>query len=190
MSTYYQLEGGVAPWGDYGNILWNGWTEETQECGTSKILVSRTGPFVPPITLPFGRVLVTSEFRKKLATEGFSGLSFVPTEYKKVVHIAWEQWDANAQEPAFYPDTNEPEGYLLEGAHDERLATTMPTLWAWNVASTIGLQVQGSNAFRGERHPGTDVAREYFIFWISERMKRWLEENGGRWLSFITVLPR
>jgi hypothetical protein len=190
MSAYYQLGSGVAPWGDYGDILWNGWTEEAEECGTSKILVSRTGPFVPPITLPFGRVLVTSEFRKKLAAEGFSGLSFVPTEYQKVVHIPWEQWDTNAPEPASYPDTSEPEGYLLEGAHDERLARTMPRLWAWNVVPTIGLQVQGSNNFRRELHPGTDVAREYFVFWISERMKRWLEENAGAWLSFITVMPR
>jgi len=145
---------------------------------------------VPPITVPFGHVLVTNEFRERISAEEFSGLSFVPTEYQKVVRIAWEQWDANAQEPAFYPDAGEPEGYLLEGAHDERLAATMPRLWAWNVTPTIGLQVQGSNTFRRELHPGTDVAREYFIFWISERMKRWLEEKAGTWLNFIAVMPR
>ena len=127
---------------------------------------------------------------QRLSAERFSGLSFEPVAYKKVVHIAWERWDANAQEPAFYPETGEPEDYLLEGAHEEQLAATMPRLWAWNVPKTIGLQVQGSNTFRRELHPGTDVAREYFIVWISERMKLWLEENGGKWLSFIAVIPR
>jgi hypothetical protein len=141
------------------------------------ILVSRTGPFVPPITLPSGRVLVTDDFRENLSTQGFSGLSFEPVEYQKVVHIAWDHWDANAQEPAFCPDTGEPEDYLLERAHDERLVATMPRLSAWNVAPTIGLQVQGTNTFRREFHPGTDIAREYFTFWISERMKLWLEEK-------------
>jgi len=133
---------------------------------------------------------VTDDFREKLSTQAFSGLSFEPVEYQKVVHIAWEQWDANAQEPAFYPDTGEPEDYLFEGAHDGQLAAAMPKLSAWNVVPTIGLQVQGSNAFRRELHPGTDVAREYFIFWISERMKLWLEENAGQWLSFVAVVPR
>src|SRR5215470_6346627 len=132
MSAYYQLGTGAAPWGDYGDILWNGWTEETLKRGQSIILVSRTGPFVPPITLPFGRVLVTDDFREKLSTQAFSGLSFEPVEYQKVVHIAWEQWDANAQEPAFYPDTGEPEDYLFEGAHDGQLAAAMPKLSAWN----------------------------------------------------------
>jgi hypothetical protein len=190
MSEYYQLESGTAPWGDYGYTLWNGGTEESQEHGQPTILVSRTGPFVPPITLPFGRVLVTDDFRQKLLAERFSGLSFEPVGYSKVVRIAWEQWDVNAKEPPFYPETGEPEDYLLDAAHDEQLAASMPRLWAWSVPPTAGLQVQGSNTFRRELHPGTDVAREYFIVWISERLKLWLGENAGKWVSFIPVIPR
>jgi hypothetical protein len=190
MSVYYKLRAAAAPWGDYGDLLRNGWTEEAQGHGKSLILVSRTGPFVPPITLPLGRVIVTDDFREKLAAEEFSGLSFEPVYYQRVVHIAWEQWDANAQEPAFYPETGEPEDYLLKGFHDKRLIATMPRLWAWNVAPTIGLQVQGTSTFRRELHPGTDVAGEYFIFWIGERMKLWLEENSGEWLSFVSVVPQ
>jgi hypothetical protein len=97
---------------------------------------------------------------------------------------------ASAQEPAFYPETGEPEAYLLDGVHDEQLAAAMPRLWAWSVSSTKGLQVQGSNAFRRALHPGTDVAREYFILWISERMKLWLAKTAGKWLSFVAVIPR
>jgi hypothetical protein len=190
MSTYYELRSGSAPWGDYGDVLWNGDTEEAQGHHQSSILVSRTGPFVPPISLPFGRVLVTDDLREKLSIEGFSGLSFEPVGFRKVVHIPWEQWDPNHPEPAFYPDTGEPEDYLLRGVHDEQLAATMPRLWAWNVAPTIGLQIQGSNSFRRELHPGTDVAREYFIVWITERLKLWLADRAGEWLSFVPVTPR
>jgi hypothetical protein len=190
MSAYYELQSGAAPWGDYGDILWNGFTEESQERGQAVMLVSRTGPFVPPITRPFGCVLVTEEFRQKLSAERFSGLSFEPVIYRKVVPIAWEKWDLNAQEPLFYPESGEPEDYLLDGAHDEQLAATMPRLWAWSVPATAGLQVQGSTNFYRELHPGTDVAREYFVVWISERVKLWLAENAGRWLSFVPVRPQ
>ena len=76
MSTYYMLGAGAAPWGDYGNILWNGVAETRQARGKSNVLVSRTGPFVPPISYPFGSILVTDEFRQKILTEQFSGLSF------------------------------------------------------------------------------------------------------------------
>jgi hypothetical protein len=188
MMPYYVLESGAAPWGDYGNILWAGFTEEGH--GPGEILVTRTGPFVPPITVPFGRVLVTDEFRQKLSAEGFSGLSFEPVEDRKVVPIAWEQWNADAQDPLFYPETGEPEDYLLGATHDEELAATMPRLWAWSVQPTPNLQVQGSNTFRRELHPGTDVAREYLIVWISERLKLWLAEHAGKWVSFAPVTPR
>jgi hypothetical protein len=190
MSAYYQLEGGAAPWGDYGAILRNGLVERRQEHGRSIVLVSRTGPFVPPITCPFGCVVVTDDFRQKLLAERFSGLSFEPAEYGKVVRLPWEQWDGKADDPAFYPDSGEPEDYLLDGAHDESLLAAMPRLWAWNVASTKDLQVQGSNTFRRDLHPGTDVAREYTIVWIGERMKLWLAENAGEWLSFHAATPR
>jgi len=159
MSAYYALESGTAPWGDYGHTLWNGFTEKSEEGGRPAISVSRTGPFVPPITVPFGRVLVTDDFRQNLLAQRFSGLSFEPVGYRKVVNIAWEHWDANAQEPAFYPETGEPEDYLLQGVHDEVMAATMPRLWAWSVAPTTGLQIQRSNTFRRNLHPGTDVAR-------------------------------
>lgn len=190
MLAYYALESGAAPWGDYGDTLWNGFAEKSREPGQPAILVSRTGPFVPPITRLFSCVLVTEAFRQKLSVEGFSGLSFEPAGYRKVVHIAWEQWNADAQDPSFYPETGEPEDYLLAGTHDEQLAATMPRLWAWSVQPTKGLQVRGSNTFRRELHPGTDVAREHLIIWISERLRLWLAENAGKWVSFVPVTPR
>jgi hypothetical protein len=133
---------------------------------------------------------VTDGFRQQLLRERFSGLTFDAVEYSKVVRIAWEDWDTTAQDPAFYPATGEPEDYLRAGVHDERLRAAMPQLWAWNVAQTKDLQIQGSRTFRRELHPGTDVARDGFIVWISERMKLWLAQSAGKWLSFAAVVPR
>src|SRR5262249_20532369 len=113
MSRYYALGNGTAPWGDYGRILWNGLTEQSHEPGQPAVMVSRAGSFVPPITVPFGYVLVTDDFRRKLLAEKFSGLSFEPAGYRKVVYIAWEQWNTNAEKPLFYPETGEPEDYVL-----------------------------------------------------------------------------
>jgi hypothetical protein len=191
MDAYYEIGRSAAPWGDYGDILWYGWAaEEAPDGAHSTITVSRAGPFVPPITPLFGHVIVTEEFRAKTVDAGFSGLAFEPANYGRVVRIDWHSWDRNAPDPPFYPDSGEPEDYLLAGAHDARLAASMPTLWAWKVAATPGLQVQGTNTFRRELHPGTDVAREFSIFWVSERMKVWLGENAGEWLSFVPVVPK
>jgi hypothetical protein len=190
MSAFYEISDAEAPWGDYGSILWNGWATEEVHDGQRSIIVTRTGPFVPPLTQCLGQVIVTEELRARMSEAGFSGLAFEPVKYGRVVRIDWHEWDLNATEPRFYPESGEPEDYLLAGTHDAELAAAMPNLWAWKVTSTPGLQVQGTNTFRGERHPGTDVAREFFIFWINERMKLWLEENAGPWLSFNAVTPR
>lgn len=190
MSTYYRLDGAAAPWGDYGDVLRNGLTTTRQEHGKSTILVSRTGPFVPPITCPFGSIIVTDDFRQKLMAERFSGLSFEAVEYAKVVRIAWEEWDPTADEPAVYPASGEPEDYLLTAVNDERLLAAMPMLWAWKVEATKDLQLQGSRTFHRERHPGTDVAREHFVVWVSERMMLWLADCAGKWLSMVAVIPQ
>src|SRR5262245_37037098 len=137
MTAYHQIASAAAPWGDYGDVLWSGITDEGHR---STITLSRTGPFVPPITLPFGHIIVTEEFRKKISTANFSGLTFAPVNYGTVVRIGWDGWDWNAADPAFYPDTGEPEDYLNPAAHDAGLAAAMPKLWAWSVAATAGLQ--------------------------------------------------
>lgn len=191
MTSYYQLQSTEPPWGDYGDVLQNGFLEyETTSNGHRRYFVCRAGPFVPPITQPFGDVVVTDEFKNRLEEANFTGLGFLPADYGDVIRINWHEWDHLADDPEFYPESGEPEDYLERAQHDLDLIAEMPRLWVWDVASTEGLQRQGSNSFYHERHPGTDVAREYTIIWVGERLKSWLARNAAEWSSPIKVIPR
>jgi hypothetical protein len=46
MASHYQIEAYRAPWGDYGDISWNGSATEDAH-GLPTIRVSRTGPSAP-----------------------------------------------------------------------------------------------------------------------------------------------
>jgi hypothetical protein len=190
MARFHQIMGSPAPWGDYGDILRHGLATDIEENGTLQAIeLERTGPFVPPITFPLGAVIVTDGFRRELDIARFSGLDFVPVRLAKVVRIDWPSWDSDAPNPGQYPAGGEPENYILRRRHAPNLATQMPTLWGWRVPQTPGLQVQGSDTFYAAEHPGTDVAREWFITWVSERMKTWLEHVAPEWVSFLPVDP-
>ncbi len=76
--------------------------------------LKRSGPYIPPITFPGLRGFVlTSDAKLKLESSGLSGYTFKPVDKKLIVELRWEDWDLNASEPASYPDTGEPEDYIL-----------------------------------------------------------------------------
>jgi hypothetical protein len=190
MTQYYELARARSPWGDYGDFLWHGMMAHPDGAHSETVKVLRTGPFVPPITCPFGGIIVTDAFRTALSDANFTGLAFEPVDYGKVVRIEWDGWDRNAAEPRFYPSSGEPEGYIYDQNHDTGLASAMPKLWAWKVVQTVGLQVERTNTFRDTLHPKTDVAREHHIVWITERLKMWLADTAGEWVRFVPVVPR
>lgn len=191
MSKYFAVESANAPWGDYGDILVNGLAETTGGTGPHAIYVSRTGPYVPPVTQPFGLIIVTDDFRHELEASTLTGFDFVEAQYRKLVRLDWQAWNADADEPIAYPETGEPEDYIVEGSHDPTLLVQMPRLWALVVEPTSELQVQGTGSFHGDRHPGTDIAREFTLHWVTDRMKAWLERSSaGQWITFRPVTPR
>ena len=64
-------------WGDYGNILISGMSRHLPR-KDNLIQLERTGPFIPPITLPgIGDIVVTSDLKNEL--EGFQ---FHPTRFR------------------------------------------------------------------------------------------------------------
>lgn len=191
MSKFFAMESVRSPWGDYGDILLNGLVEATECVGPPIIRILRTGPYVPPMTQPFGFIIVTDEFRRDLERSQLTGFDFEQTQYGKVVRLDWQTWSTDTNEPMSYPETGEPEDYILGCPHDPTLLAQMPRLWALAVRPTPELQVQGTHSFRADRHPGTDIAREHTLHWVSERMKVWLERSSAaRWIAFRSIRPR
>lgn len=69
-------------WGDYGDILQHGMTAHSRRVD-GKLALERTGPYIPPITLPgIGDIVLTSEARQLLEASDLSGFSFAPVEKK------------------------------------------------------------------------------------------------------------
>lgn len=120
---WYRMSGTRAPWGDYGRILLSGMTAHQERTPEGLLRLERTGPFVPPVSMPgLGDLLVTDAFRARLEESPLAGLGFRPVEKTRIVRLEWEHWDQDDFEPEEYPDSGEPEDYILSRPHDPELA--------------------------------------------------------------------
>jgi hypothetical protein len=105
-TSLFSLEMPVIPWGDYGDILFHGDAGRDQQSGLLKL--SRTGVYVPPITFPgLPGIVVTDSFRSALETSKLTGFTFQPIIKHHIVDLDWSDWKGD--EPAFYPESGEPE---------------------------------------------------------------------------------
>jgi hypothetical protein len=193
MSQFYQLRAGLAPWGDYGSILRSGLVtrpeEDDRPIVEPVVEIERTGPFMPPITFPFDAIVVTEAIKMQMEARRFAGLQFARAKYRKVVRIDWHEWDALSPEPQSYPESGEPEDYIVGHENCDRTAASMPAIWTFDVPSTPDLQLMGSNRFKLDLAPNADIFREYSIHWVSERMRLWLEGNLSEWVRCVPVNP-
>jgi hypothetical protein len=57
--------------------------------------------------------VVTSAAKAQLEFSGLSGFTFQPVEKVLTVELRWETWDLTADEPQYFPDSGEPEDYVL-----------------------------------------------------------------------------
>jgi hypothetical protein len=176
-------------WGDYGEILQHGISTHLPR-RDGKVSLERTGPFIPPITLPFA-IVVTAEARTLLESSGLSGFSFLPVEKARVVELHWERWDLEAQEPAEYPESGEPEDYILARPHSKAAATALGDLWEILVPPTVTILRPNSivrsykdlrldtNTWKGE-----DLIRGdgYGSVLLSQRAMEWF---GGQWTKYL-----
>lgn len=112
LTRFFKIEGRSifnSWWGDYGVILQHGMSTHLPREG-GFLCLERTGPFIPPITLPgIGDIVVTSAVRESLDASGLSGFEFRRVHKTLTVELHWEDWDFNADEPQQFPGTGEPE---------------------------------------------------------------------------------
>ena len=182
-------------WGDYGDILQHGMTAHSSRV-EGRLSLERTGPYIPPITLPgIGDIILTSEARRLLESSGLSGFSFQPVEKKLIVEIRWEDWDLNEDVPPQYPESGEPEDYILGKQHSPIVAEALGDLWEVSVArtATILRPTPVVNSFRDLRLDlsswnGADLIRGsgYGSMLFTESAQEWFT---GRWGEYIQFEP-
>jgi hypothetical protein len=180
-------------WGDYGYILQHGMAAHSPTAD-GRLSLERTGPYIPPITLPgIGDVVLTSEAQKLLESSALSGFSFLRVVKTVIVELHWETWNLKAEEPAQFPESGEPEDYILGKPHNPNTATELGELWEIVVPSTatilrlrsvvssykeLRIDVStwnGSDLFRGDG---------YGSILFSERARNWFCEHWGRYVQF------
>jgi hypothetical protein len=169
----YILDGPEAPWGDYGHILLRGMTSHLER-KNGLLQVERTAPFVPPISFSgCGNVIVTDDFKRKLQASQLSGLSFLAAEKTRIVHLEWEKWDWSKDDPEVYPESGEPEDYILERPHSPELAEQIGSLW--EVCLAPHDEQDGLDFFRG---------KTVLYVYVSEQAKAWLQVAVPQWVHF------
>jgi hypothetical protein len=175
MESIYQLKPPRSNWGDYDYILLGGMTHHVGR-SDGLLQLERTGPFVPPISFPgMGDIIVTDDFKKSLESSRLIGLTFQPVIKRHIVFLEWEKWDKTADEPAEYPESGEPEDYILERPHSPELAQQIGEMWELCLPEYAKLKEAQSDLFR---------RKGQLYNFVSNRAKRWLEKTVSEWVSF------
>jgi len=181
----YRLKRVEAPWGDYGEILHHGisWNRGRVD---GFIQLERTGPFIPPLTMPSTHhVVVVESLRRKIVDSGLRGYAFVPVVKARIVRLNWESWPPSAK-PAKYPSGGEPENYVLRRKHHPASAEALGDLWELTAEVRVTTR------------PGTpyymlagDHQKDFFVeaerhhrLFVSPRAKQWLEETVSDCVAF------
>lgn len=181
----YILRASPSPWGDYGSILRHGMCAHADRDELGRLPLERTGPFVPPITFPgISDVVITGDLKRELEAASLGVVTFVPVWKKRIVKLAWHEWDETAAEPASYPAGGEPENYVLGRRHDAELAEAIGDLWEVCMPEKLGLQLPerrlDPNLYAGE--PLVRASRWGCLF-VSLSLKQWLESHVGDWVQ-------
>ncbi len=179
-------------WGDYGDILQQGLAAHSPRVD-GRLALERTGPYIPPITLPGFSIVITDAVRTLVESSGLTGFSFLPVEKKLIVELHWETWNFSAEEPAEYPNSGEPEDYILGKPHSPTVAMAMGELWELVVPINVTVLrptpiVSSYKDLRIDLKTwnGADLLRgkEYGGILFSKRARDWFAERYSRYVKF------
>ena len=181
--AFYALRGRTSvKWGDYGDMLQHGMTMHLPR-SDGRLQLERTAPYVPPISVNL-HVLVTEDAKHRIEDSQLSGWSFIPVYKARIVHLPWETWDLAAEEPAVYPDTGEPEDYILQRPHDQAAADQIGTIYELVVRETARVRrvpaaesATGRPILLADSWNGNDFFRAEGVMttYVTERAKQWLQ---------------
>lgn len=189
MTTIFQIARGTHPlsnWFDYGDVLYHGMTSHVGRDGDA-LQLARTGPFVPQVFRPgLADIAVTDPVKRQLHAL-IPGLVFRPMKMAHIVRLDWHAWDHSSEEPPEYPDSGEPEDYILEREHDPALSAAMGPIWELVAEIDPGIQGDGGTVNTG-RYKGQHIARADIYAgynFISPELKAAFESVAPGCLEFI-----
>ena len=189
----YVVRRADAPWGDYGAVLYNGVIESLQ-IEPRQVTLSRTGPFIPPISFPGSGVTVVNDLgRRLLVSSMLSGLSFCKVKKKKIVFVPWEEWDRGDVTPKALAKMGDPEKVIRNSRHCPSTAEKPGDLWEL-------VSGDGAHAVLIQDYPiefaliiGSWNGLDFFsvpennILYCSARAAAWLEATFAQWVKVKPV---
>ena len=187
------LDAPAHPWGDYGDILVQGMASHLDRASDGGLQLERTGPFVPPVTFPgIGVMVLTDEFRRRLDGAGLGKFTFRPVHKTRIVLLNWHLWDPTTDEPPEYPDSGEPEDYVLDGVHDPATAQAIGPRWEVELRPGIGVRretdasgIATAILVLAATWTGADLFKAAGVVYIyaSERAQEWLLRETPQWIE-------
>jgi hypothetical protein len=172
-------------WGDYSNILIHGMSLHLGRLN-GLIQLERTGPFMPPVTLPGIHDVIVTAAAKEFLEQSVNGLRFQPVIKARIVRLEWHLWDASLDDPPIFPNDGEPEGYILERPHDPDLSEELGDLWGIVPAIIPDCQLPGG-VFNRKSYSGQPFlcANELGGYgFVSDQLKEALEGLASDWITF------
>jgi hypothetical protein len=164
----------------------------SKDAPDGSLLLLRTGPFVPPISEPNFTVVVKDSVRLAMQSENLTGFVFAPVVKHRIVHLDWRRWDLAAEEPPEFPETGEPEDYILRGAHSAATGVEMGDLWELRPPPIPGLQISGGSNYDPAKYNGQDICKMQRLgghIYVSQRLRDWLMEKNSEWVTFQPAFP-
>lgn len=181
----YVLSSMPAPWGDYGKVLVHGMTSHLARYD-GLLQLERAGSRFPAITQPgLGHIVVNEAVRAFLASR-MPALEFRQVLLRRCVRLEWADWDTALDEPAEYPDSGEPEDYVLSEPHDPMVAASIGALWELVPEIVEGIQAPGGllrvSAYRGQHLVRADL--DVGFNFVSREMRDLLLEAAPGCVNF------
>ncbi len=180
------------PWGDYGDTLLVGYAFPDEKDET-KMLVERTGPFVPPVYFWARTLLISNTLKQKLEQSELKGFEYQKTIFHKIVDLDWTEWDLGAEDPKIYPSGGEPENYISKRKHSPEIAEKMEAIWCLKL---------DSQTLTGRKERNVSDKQDLFIIenswtendifisegsgyiFFSEKAKLWFDTNADGFANF------
>jgi hypothetical protein len=199
MPNYYVLTEETRPIGDYGRILVHGMGMHLSR-RDGLMQLERTGPFVPPLSLPdMCGFVATAAFRADLEQSGLDlrNVHWQQVIKARIVALDWTGWDFTADDLPEYPVDGEPEGYILDRPHDPRAADATGTLWEAVIGPAARVQrpadefdfetpirLLAATWSGGDIFGGETVGYTY----VTEQARAWLRSRVEPWVGFEPAL--